>query len=373
MRIYLVTLPILLSAMSCSKNIKESSSEKVSIISEGKTPIDLNNVFKNVEIVPLKGDVLIGSIRNIIYSENFFYVHDGKIGDIKVYDKNLSYIKSIDHAGIGPGQYRKIDRLMIRKDGIYVFSNLQASILKYTLDGEFIEKIRLDNFPYQVSAIGNGFLSFDNFNPNKQKGNFNLTIWNDKGRIAYQAEPYSLKLKRLVGYSGGVTKSLTNETLVYYNPPLSDTIHIYNEKLELKGEYLFDGLIKNPVEGGVYAKSFNTELRNNFGHIAPLLSVFEPYLWVLYKDPPYLKTAFVDLNQQTFHRLKNIVSSDLSALVNNVKTTDDDGYFYSTPNAFFSKEWEIFKETALSQGLSLEQTQSEEFQFVVKFKTSPAK
>lgn len=373
-RIHLLTLPFFLMAMSCSKNGKESLilSEPIQL-RESKETIDLKAVFREIELVPLKGDVLIGGLSNIIYSNNFFYVHDRIIGDIKMYDTNLNYIKSIDHTGLGPGQYRKIDKLIIKKDGIYVFSNLQSSIFKYDFDGAFLNKIRLTGFPYQVMKLGDGFLSYENFNKSSNEGNSNLNFWNQQGKLLYRAQPFDVKMTELIGYSGGVANSVSNDKVIYYNPPLSDTLFIYNGKLQVKNTYLIDGLIKNPFEGGIYSKSFNTGTRNTHGQIAPISTVFEPYIWVLYKDPPYLKTALIDLSEQTFHRLENLKSKEISALVSNVKTVDDNGYFYATPSTFFSKEWDVFKELVISQGLNIAQAQSEDFQFVVKFKISPSK
>lgn len=363
--LYAVIFTHLVSCNGSSKN--EELEVPVQRIKQADGSIDLLSLFTSIEIVELKNSPVLGKIQSVSFADGHFFLADSRTDDIKVFDTDLNYVRTIGHQGLGPGEYRGIDYCFVNESGVFVFSNLDKGIYRYEYDGTFVEKISIQDFPYVVVNVGNRLVAYANFNP-ASESKFNLELKTLEGKTLEETRPFEIELTELVGYSGGLSKSLNNDDLFYYNPPLNDSIFVYDDDLKLKQIYVIDDLVKKPFPGGIHSPSFNTGTRNSYGHLAGLSASFGPYAWLYHKDLPYLKTALVNFESGVYYDFEEIEPIGYLYLFSDVRTMDDKGYVYSSLSQFVSKDSEWLLEFAEKIGSTQANVATEDFEFLIRFK-----
>lgn len=362
-----LTMPFLLGGvLSCSYDTSNRELPVTEIITEAES-FDFEDHFSDLEVIPLKGDFVMGQIGWIGKANNKIFAYDSNIGDIKVFDEDYVFLESFSRQGQAPGEYNDIDRLFVNNDGIFIFSNLQAAIFKYNFDYEFEEKIPIERYSYSVISAGDKIISYQNFGKFSDP-DYNLKSINYQGVVETRKKKISLNLNQLVGFSGGIYPDLTRAAF-YYNPPLSDTLIGYNSSLDEEAVFLFEGLVPDPFENGLYNASYNPGVRNSHGHIYSLSAAFSDYMVAKYKDNPYLKTALVDLKDGVYYRISPKNEKALKIFViDNPSFIDEEGWVYSFTGPLFYRGHSFFKDLLESQGIDEKEAESEDFNFLIRFK-----
>ena len=108
---------------------------------------NLSQVADSAFIIKLEKneESIIGVIKDILIHSDKIYVLDATHArDVFVFDMNGKFIFKLDKAGKGPHEYYNPDALNINEytNQLEVYDAQNRTILKYTLDGEFISKVK---------------------------------------------------------------------------------------------------------------------------------------------------------------------------------------------------------------------------------------
>lgn len=107
--------------------------------------VKLSELVEGFRIVRLDNrDEAIFKWNWIFFSENYFCVKQYE-GEAKLFDINGKFIANVGKKGQGPGEYSTVYDILINEDegAIYISPFSGDELMKYDLNGEFIEKIDL--------------------------------------------------------------------------------------------------------------------------------------------------------------------------------------------------------------------------------------
>ncbi len=178
MRINFFILLLVTLTISCSKKEKNKVNYTQEIIDEvrithnkNKAKKDsLNTFIKLKEVFSLEIDSLVSDstrfIKKIGYidldSEGNIYITDKDYCKIHKYNIEGNFIKSFGNKGRGPGEFISAGALNICNDTLLLSAKRIKKVIKFTVNGEFIENKSYenkDNFPSYPSKIGIVFIN----------------------------------------------------------------------------------------------------------------------------------------------------------------------------------------------------------------------
>lgn len=139
--------------LSCSKE------QNKSITGRAKYEINLDSIknneyglmssyFKSVKLIALEtSDInLIHSIDAVQVKDDYIFILDRSYKRLYCFDKNGKFIRRIGSVGSGPGEYNSISDFTIDNEGIiYLLDRHGYKILSFSISGEFINSISIDN------------------------------------------------------------------------------------------------------------------------------------------------------------------------------------------------------------------------------------
>lgn len=158
---------------------------------------------------------------------------------IKKFDSNGKFLKSFCQKGNGPGECIRISYVQVIDSSLYVFAQISKRVLKFDLDGNFIEFINLGtDYPIEVKDVDNQTLIIQNWN-----------ITSD------EEKKDKLSIKTTLAFNN--TKFNNKKDLLEMNTlrPM-DNISIMDTKL------FFDCSSKNIFLGEISEDSFKIEMYN---------------------------------------------------------------------------------------------------------------
>jgi hypothetical protein len=102
----------------------------------------------------------IGRILFLKKSPNYLILVDGTTRKVQAFDENGKYLFEIAKQGKGPGEYQRVDDLVIDEPNHCVYLSAgNAQILKYSLDNKYLGTITLDVGPRYISTFAEGFIA----------------------------------------------------------------------------------------------------------------------------------------------------------------------------------------------------------------------
>ena len=238
---------ILLSAIGCKRNQTFTSQaiiadmDSIASLQRVDTPytvIDVENYkkipylefhkfLKDVKYIPLKSDEPIGVIDVIkIHKGRVFILDVFKSESLFIFDMSTGdLIKRIHDKGQGPAEYLGLNDMTILNDQIVINDRLSFHTLYYTLDGEFIKKVR--RIPNLYIEALNGtivnqltFGGMSDFNGNNT--DYQLAFVLDDSIIIRKGFPYYPIQENAVN---GKTFWRNNKDELLFSPLLSDTVY----------------------------------------------------------------------------------------------------------------------------------------------------
>ena len=242
----IIVFLILLSIIGCNNNqtytshvsnVDMDSIESLKRVDTSYTIIDVDNYkkmpyselhkfLKNVKYIPLKSKEPIGVIDVIkIHKGRVFILDAFKSESIFIFDLVTGdLIKKIHDKGQGPAEYLGLIDMAILNDQIIINDRLFYSTLYYTLDGEFIKKVRsIPNFYIEAlnGTIVNQltFSQTSDFKINNTKCQL-VFVSNDS--IIRKAFPYYPIQENAVN---GKTFWRNSKDELLFSPLLSDTVY----------------------------------------------------------------------------------------------------------------------------------------------------
>ena len=213
-KLVLVACLLLFGCKQATKNIilyEEDISERISgekILIENLDRNQLmkcSEVFDSIRFIPLETQdrSLIGNIDKIIATNDRFIILDSYIAkSIFVFDKNGMFMNRVGTNGNGPEEYDTPQDIVYDRynNELLVWCHNHKTIMRFELDGKFIENIRVDWWASIISVASKDIytLYFNNIPQKGRKPNdHNIYMINGKGQIINRLLPYNEKLGHL--------------------------------------------------------------------------------------------------------------------------------------------------------------------------------
>ncbi|SFF09569.1 6-bladed beta-propeller [Thermoflexibacter ruber] len=261
--------------------------------------------IQSINLLPIKIDTshLIAHIDKIFYYHHKLFIIDPKMKSINVLDTLGSFLYKIGNIGEGPGEYTSIYGITMNKEKeeLLLFSMEKRKMIKYALDGRFLEEKDIPLFIYDFLVLHNEeLIVYLNYNGD-EKNNHNLLMLDKNYNIQENYFPFDYKDYLSISFSGGI--SLTNDGFLYASA-LSDTIFQYSSK-QFFPKYIlkFEGQ-EIPSEYKVSASKKMDFIGRNLSSVSYAKNGFiklKQFLFLPYNEKSRLKFLIYDENTQTVY------------------------------------------------------------------------
>lgn len=152
------------------------------------------DVFQSVDIIPLEtnSECLIGGITKLVEAYDSYFIMDRVNNIVAKFDNKGKFITRLGGVGNGPGEYLKIEDLLVDRDNrnIKLYDVRGRKIIIYGLDGTYIKEFRLDAFLKSIALAENGYywgfignVTNSNEIQGKKGGELKFIKFDEKGKI----------------------------------------------------------------------------------------------------------------------------------------------------------------------------------------------
>jgi hypothetical protein len=241
-------------------------------------------------------------IDKIQYKDNKFFIIDKSNKVLSVFDKKGDFIQNIGTFGNGPSELRAISDFDVDESGaIYILDGFRDKDRLFIYDSKF-ELQKVEELPFEadvVKATTKGYLLFglSSWNMGDFEGSkilrTDMDLGNAKPILKFDEELIeSIWMDYQFGFAGSD---------VYYNKPIDNNVHIFDEEGMLKRILAFDfndlnvpNNLKNNLEE-------NMEEIRNFRYLSNFLVSFDKgYLGSLYDQGDYRVFLMDTIKDQLF-------------------------------------------------------------------------
>lgn len=161
---FLYFLFLLLFLESCFNEKKGSNDEiVVELNAHVKDTLAYSSFVDSIGYISLQTteECLIGRIKDVIISDDYILVLDGKLSVVWIFDKDGQYLTCIDKKGAGPEEYMVLSQFDYDKlsKQILLLDTWTQSILFFDVNGVFVKKVKLSmNASDFIKLSDNSFL-----------------------------------------------------------------------------------------------------------------------------------------------------------------------------------------------------------------------
>ncbi len=162
-----------------------SPNEKKEIIDLRKclkenTKVYLSEIANNIEYITLENNEqsYLGKIGQLRFIKDRIVLVDSRMNSIHIFNNKGKHINKISSIGKGPNEYISIGWIdvSLKDSSIYLLDNETSNLLKFALNGEFINRWRIEGRPTAFD-ISNDNITFLYVFPNSvDNNNFSISI-----------------------------------------------------------------------------------------------------------------------------------------------------------------------------------------------------
>ncbi len=190
---------------------------------------DIFESIENVEVMMLEqtDESLLTFVSKSLSVEDHFVIKNGNKSELLIYSEQGKFIRKINNQGDGPQEYRSIWDLWIEGNLIGIYDNLSKRIVKYDLEGNFIEAQRISTPATHVHYYNGGYALDVSNSLVDDSLKYNVMLIDEKMSRKALIAPYENRK------NGGIVWYLNNFTdygskLLYQNT-FGDTIYTLKE------------------------------------------------------------------------------------------------------------------------------------------------
>jgi len=147
-KLLIVTMAIHI--QSCQTELKDPSFETINIGSKKNKAIEFTELFSSVQYIPLEttNSCLMGGVSQFSEFEGRFFILDQKTKQVFAFNHDGKFLNKIGRQGKGPGEFLYPKQFVINesKSMLYLYDSTQKKIIRYRLDGQFIDEIRVNAY-----------------------------------------------------------------------------------------------------------------------------------------------------------------------------------------------------------------------------------
>jgi len=131
---------------------------------------------RDIEIIKLSNKIPLSTILKVEFCNDSFYIQTET--GLYRFSKDGEFISEISCRGRGPNEWLRLNTFFISEDktSIYILDSNTCKIMSFTMDGEYIETIKLDETTMSKNQVCNALI-YDG------KIIFNNMVYNDLGNI----------------------------------------------------------------------------------------------------------------------------------------------------------------------------------------------
>ena len=290
-------IPIVLlicSCYSCATDKKEENISRIDLKSFEETTLKFKDktFFQNCFLVKLEASEksMLGRINQVEVFKEYIYIHDGQTSRILIFDKSGKYLSDVGSKGRGPEEYVSASIFFINPydKSVNVIDPLNSNVIKYSLTGKFINKIKYENsnmsFVNKITMINENELfcySTINWRDDAAFSVLNATDLSLKETILsypYRSEkqmntnlyptPFSFNDGKVIFIT-----PFSNQLLSYKNGETEPYIYVDNDKEEISSELLstklkandddFTSVMSQVADEGKYNTGISTIYENS--------------------------------------------------------------------------------------------------------------
>ncbi|RKU63639.1 6-bladed beta-propeller [Parabacteroides sp. AF17-3] len=174
----------------CKAEIKQNDSDSVYITFNDKEKIDLDERYATfIDTIRLEtnDNSLLRYIDRICVDEDMYFIFDGSLSKIVIFDKEGNYVNQISKIGQGPGEYAQLSDFYVdtKEKQIVLLCNRPEKIMFFNYEGKFVKE-KYFNILYRNIASDSEYIYVDNpFHPELE--NSQVIVLNKKGNVvSYQ-------------------------------------------------------------------------------------------------------------------------------------------------------------------------------------------
>lgn len=227
-------LVFLVLLMSCTnrRNDAVPSNEYNSIPIHNVEKNGIDSLIKEFEVIPLETNdsSLISSIHQLYVTDKYFYIVNGRMDKVCIFDMKGKFVNSIKNKGKGPNEYISINNfeIDIHHRKLLLSDSFSKRIFIYDETGNLQKTLSLDFIPYQIVPAGNGmffnlYAGSNKCYEDEKLESYHVHVMDSLGRIFKTMLP-DQTLKR-IDLKSSFTTNYMPDGAVLYNPILSDTIY----------------------------------------------------------------------------------------------------------------------------------------------------
>ncbi len=308
---------------SCEENtIERNDFVKTNLNLDDSKERNLSEKFEHIRYVLLDYSDSLPLVNPYIirFTDDKIFVSDRVLENILIFDNNGKYINGIISTGEGPGEFIQIEDFQLIDNFIFVQDNRLRKILKFTLDGDFVEE-RKNLIPSSNTYLTAEFeLHFMNNFLLQEGFNFIRKDNVSQDEVGYFKIPKEIAGLKTALKNGFLRNPINDEVLL--GIPNSNKIAFFNSKGFLSKELEID-LGSAGMDNELRAKLLNGEVEYTFLEEANLCrgaSVFYPfgdqYFGFFQRGGKEFHYVFFDENFQTTFQA-NKLKNDLDGMIIN--------------------------------------------------------
>jgi 6-bladed beta-propeller len=208
---------------------------------------NFSNLFEITKAVRLatNDSVIIGRIDKISYTENRFYILDGKSNYIDIFDDTGRFLFKISAIGEGYGKYFRIADFDIDTSArlIYLLDDFKRKLILFSdIDGRLVSERQLFNFPVNKFLLfrakgGQHFMYSRGGMPEGHNLWYNILITDTTNNILEHFLPYTPTRTFVLSPVQPLQRTKKG---VSYLPPFSNTIFDLTPDERISAKYILD-------------------------------------------------------------------------------------------------------------------------------------
>ncbi|NLA25676.1 MAG: 6-bladed beta-propeller [Bacteroidales bacterium] len=242
-KIFFLSIFTLLIIISCKKNNKQLFNETIIIDIKSELVKNASEIFKDVKFIQLKTDDnnFIGEITSLKTFENILVIFDEMQETLFLFDMNGNLLNTIKNIGRGPGEYLSISDHNIIDNHLYILTN-RANIDKYTLQGEFVERIGTsNNFIDQFQIDNDKYVTLSKLDDAEKR----IFIFDNEMNFLDKQLPYKDKNVPLFNFWPELAMTKNKNKIYFYLPEYYGIYNFSDNNIIPKYKYNFKGLSVN--------------------------------------------------------------------------------------------------------------------------------
>jgi hypothetical protein len=322
---WFILLFVIFLAISCNKEPESI----LGTLQYTEKELKVSSIFNDIEVLPLKGDYgLIKQGKVMAYYDKIICL-DIQQRRLLFFNTDGEYLYEFSKNGEGYGEYRGINNYTVHDNQLVIFSHFEMAIHKYSLTGEFIEKITLPDRPYMVVFLKDVIIGYLNQN-SIHKERMNIQVYDYDGNLLQQGFPYTAENQISVGFSGSVIADFQNyNNTFYYSPPLEPVIFKLDDKLRILSEFKVDGF-SNFWPYGLTQDVYNFDLLLKHDYLQNFISKYGNHLFMTFNYNRIQRTGLIDFENNLFY--KSFEPYSLNLFIQRYSGRDANGWDYFNPN-----------------------------------------